>query len=98
MTDTLINTLYSGVKLVDESEILSATACKKISDHQLEMAIEQGKYHQVKRMLAAAGNHCSALQRIAIGELKLADLELEEGQWCFLNQTDLLKLTTVHSS
>lgn len=98
VTDTLINTLYSGVKLVDESEILSATACKKISDHQLEMAIEQGKYHQVKRMLAAAGNHCSALQRIAIGELKLADLELEEGQWCFLNQTDLLKLTTVHSS
>ena len=98
VTDTLINTLYSGVKLVDESEILSATACKKISDHQLEMAIEQGKYHQVKRMLAAAGNHCSALQRIAIGELKLADLELEEGQWFFLNQTDLLKLTTVHSS
>lgn len=98
VTDALVNTLSTGVKLIDETEILRATTCQKVAEHQLEMAIEQGKYHQVKRMLAAAGNHCSALQRIAIGELKLADLELEEGQWCFLNPADLLKLTAEHSS
>ena len=86
VTDDLINSLIHGVKLIDEPETLSATICRKVGDHQLEMAIEQGKYHQVKRMLAAAGNHCSALKRIAIGDLTLNELELEEGEWCFLGE------------
>ena len=46
----------------------------------------------VKRMLAAAGNHCTALCRTQIGQLKLADLNLAPGAWCYLNQSqrDLL--------
>jgi 16S rRNA pseudouridine516 synthase len=86
VTENLINSLKTGVKLIDEPETLAATICRQVGDHQLEMAIEQGKYHQVKRMLAAAGNHCSALKRIAIGDLTLAELELEEGEWCFLGE------------
>jgi 16S rRNA pseudouridine516 synthase len=34
--------------------------------------------------LAAAGNHCAALSRTAIGQLTLASLGLEEGEWCYL--------------
>ena len=41
------------------------------------------------RMLAAAGNHCSALQRIAIGRLTLESLQLNEGEWCFLESAEL---------
>jgi len=41
--------------------------------------LEQGKYHQVKRMLAAADNHCVALHRAQIGGLKLEALGLAEG-------------------
>jgi 16S rRNA pseudouridine516 synthase len=51
--------------------------------------LEQGKYHQVKRMLAAAGNHCSALRRTTIGNLTLDALGLEEGEWCYLDEAEL---------
>ncbi len=87
--DKLIQQLLSGVQLHDEPAPLAAISCIQTSDHQIEIILEQGKYHQVKRMLAAAGNHCSALQRIAIGGLTLASLELEEGEWCFLGQEQL---------
>ena len=67
-------------------------SCRKLQEHVLEIVLEQGKYHQVKRMLAAAGNHCSALQRVAIGGLQLAALELEEGEWCYLDAEQLALL------
>jgi 16S rRNA pseudouridine516 synthase len=93
VTDGLVERLRSGVKLHDEPAPLAATHCRALESHQLEIVLEQGKYHQVKRMLAAAGNHCRALQRTAIGRLRLEDLELEEGEWCYLDeaQLDLLK-------
>ena len=57
----------------------------RLGKYQLEIILEQGKYHQVKRMLAAADNHCTALERIAIGELTLSSLSLAPGDWCLLN-------------
>ena len=61
-------------------------------EHQLEIVLEQGKYHQVKRMLAAAGNHCAALERIAIGGLTLEALGLAPGEWCYLEAEQLALL------
>jgi 16S rRNA pseudouridine516 synthase len=63
---------------------------RQIDDYNLEMVLEQGKYHQVKRMLAAAGNNCTALCRTAIGELKLAALGLAEGEWCYIEPAQVL--------
>jgi 16S rRNA pseudouridine516 synthase len=54
--------------------------------------LEQGKYHQVKRMLAAAGHHCDALERTAIGRLRLESLDLKPGSWCFLSAPQLALL------
>ncbi|NHZ42997.1 MULTISPECIES: pseudouridine synthase [Massilia] len=92
VTPELIAQLLSGVKLHDEPAPLAALSCVQRGEHQLEIVLEQGKYHQVKRMLAAAGNHCSALHRSAIGQLTLASLGLAEGEWCYLDQAqrDLL--------
>ncbi|MCX7220292.1 MAG: 16S rRNA pseudouridine(516) synthase [Burkholderiales bacterium] len=84
ITDELVQTLLAGVKLHDEPEPLAAKICRRLGENQLEIILEQGKYHQVKRMLAAAGNHCAALSRTAIGQLTLASLGLEEGEWCYL--------------
>ena len=44
-------------------------------------------------MLAAAGNHCTALDRSQIGNLKLAELDLAIGEWCYLSETQLAKLS-----
>lgn len=92
VTDELVAQLLAGVQLIDEAAPLRAVSCVKRGEHLLEIVLEQGKYHQVKRMLAAAGNHCSALHRSQIGGLTLESLGLEEGEWCFLEpaQRDLL--------
>jgi len=92
VTDALIAQMLSGVQLHDEPAPLAAQTCVQRSEHQLEIVLEQGKYHQVKRMLAAAGNHCSALHRSAIGGLQLSSLGLEEGEWCYLNDEQLALL------
>jgi len=92
VTDALVAELLAGVKLHDEPAPLAAQTCIKRGEHQLEIVLEQGKYHQVKRMLAAAGNHCSALHRSAIGGLELASLGIEEGDWCYLTAEQLALL------
>lgn len=86
VTPELVDLLLAGVKLHDEPAPLAALTCRKIDAHRLEIVLEQGKYHQVKRMLAAAGNHCTALSRTAIGKLTLAALGLDEGEWCYLDE------------
>lgn len=88
----LVAQLLEGVQLNDEPAPLAAVSCRMLGEHQLEMVLEQGKYHQVKRMLAAAGNHCAALTRVAIGGLTLASLELEEGEWTYLDEAQLALL------
>lgn len=89
VTPALVEQLLSGVQLHDEPAPLKALSCVQRGEHQLEIVLEQGKYHQVKRMLAAAGNHCAALHRSQIGGLTLASLGLAEGEWCFLEQAQL---------
>jgi 16S rRNA pseudouridine516 synthase len=91
VTPALIARLREGVQLIDEPAPLAGKA-RQIDAHRLELVLEQGKYHQVKRMLAAAGNHCVALRRTAIGRLALDDLGLQEGAWRHLDATQLALL------
>ena len=86
VTTGLVESLLAGVKLHDEPAPLAAVTCRKLGEHQLEIVLEQGKYHQVKRMLAAAGNHCTALCRSAVGALTLEALGLDEGEWRYLDE------------
>jgi len=92
VTDELVQQMLSGVQLHDEPAPLAALICEKKGENQLEIVLEQGKYHQVKRMLAAAGNHCAALHRSAIGGLQLDALGLKEGEWCYLSPEQLALL------
>jgi 16S rRNA pseudouridine516 synthase len=92
VTSELVAQLLAGVKLHDEPAPLAALHCVQRGEHALEIVLEQGKYHQVKRMLAAAENHCSALHRSAIGGLTLESLGLAEGEWCYLDAAQLALL------
>lgn len=91
VTPELVAQLQAGVKLMDEPAPLAAQA-RQIDSHRIEMTIDMGKYHQVKRMLAAAGHHCVALRRTAIGGLTLEALGLAENAWCYLNEAQLALL------
>jgi 16S rRNA pseudouridine516 synthase len=94
VTQALVDQLLAGVQLHDEPAPLAAVTCVQRGEHQLEIVLEQGKYHQVKRMLAAAGNHCTALHRSQIGGLELASLGIKEGEWCFIDQAQIDKLNS----
>lgn len=93
ITPELIEHLLHGVQLHDEPAPLAAQHCIAFDAYRLEIVLEQGKYHQVKRMLAAAGNHCAALQRVAIGGLTLQALALDEGEWCYLDDAQMQLLS-----
>lgn len=85
VTAELVAKLERGVQLIDEPAPLRAKA-RQVGEREIELVLEQGKYHQVKRMLAAAGSHCVALKRTAIGGLTLEGLGLKEGEWCHLDE------------
>ena len=79
--------LEQGVELRNENGIFAATDVEQIAEHEMQMAIHQGVYHQVKRMLAAVGNKVEKLHRQQIGLLKLQDLS--EGEWIYLTESQI---------
>ncbi|MBS1161694.1 MAG: ribosomal small subunit pseudouridine synthase [Proteobacteria bacterium] len=87
----LIDQLLAGVLLTDEPEPIAAAAAEKVGEHLLRLTLTSGKYHQVKRMVAAAGNRVEALHREAVGELQLP-ADLKPGEWRWLSADDLQKL------
>lgn len=92
VTPELAARLLAGVKLHDGPAPLRAITCKMLDTHRIEIVLEQGKYHQVKRMLAAADNHCIALRRTQIGMLELDAPGLAEGAWRYLDAAQLALL------
>jgi 16S rRNA pseudouridine516 synthase len=82
----------NGVVLDDDPRPCYATACKKLSDNVLAMTIVEGRYHQVKRMMAAVGNHVAKLHRTEIGAYVMP-ADLVEGQWRWLYPDDLKNLS-----
>ncbi|GGP25508.1 pseudouridine synthase [Silvimonas amylolytica] len=93
-TEALAQELESGVQLHDEPAPIAALSAKLLDPTHIEIVLDQGKYHQVKRMLAAAGNHCAALTRVAIGGLTLSSLNLAEGEWCYLTEAQIVALNS----
>lgn len=86
-----INALLTGVLLHGEKTAAVALSCSRLDDHLLSLAISEGKYHQVKRMVAAAGNRVEGLHRCATGDFTLDDT-LPEGCWRWLEDNELVKV------
>lgn len=94
LDDTQLDALRSGVLLHGEREPIAAVAARARSERELELTVLEGKYHQVKRMVAAAGNRVEALHRERIGGLALpADLAPGTWQWLDAAQIDALRTT-----
>ena len=94
--DAQIAALLDGVVLNDEPSAIAAAACERISDRLLRLTVTEGKYHQVKRMVAAASNRVEALHRVSIGAYVLP-ATLKPGEWTWLTEEDLA-LAQVSSS
>ena len=82
--------LLAGVVLNDDPAPVVARSARTLDEHTLELVVTEGRYHQVRRMIAAVGNHCDALHRSRIGELVLDGLA--PGQWRELTTAELALL------
>ncbi|MFP5467046.1 MAG: 16S rRNA pseudouridine(516) synthase [Gammaproteobacteria bacterium] len=92
LSDSLLRKLTEGVVLDDDPRPVKAASCRQLDSHLLELVLTEGKYHQVKRMVAAAGNRVETLHRRAIGALELP-AGLEPGQWRWLTPAEVAALT-----
>ena len=89
--DALVAALLAGVQLHDEPAPIVAAGCERVSEHHLRLTVTEGKYHLVKRMVAAAGNRVEALHRSRVGGLTLPE-GLAPGKWAWLGADDLARL------
>lgn len=82
----------SGTLMLNgETKALLPAQFEKIGECEALVTLHEGRYHQVRRMFAAAGNHVTALKRISIGGLQLPQ-DLEEGDWRALSAEELGRL------
>ena len=75
-----IRILQQGVQLKNEKNCCQPAILEKLAESEIQLTIAEGKYHQVKRMMAAVGNHVIKLHREKIAHIKL-DETLAEGEW-----------------
>jgi 16S rRNA pseudouridine516 synthase len=83
-----VQQLLAGVVLDDDPKPVHAAACEAVSEFHLRLTLTEGKYHQVKRMVAAVSNRVEGLHRSQIGGLALTP-DLAPGQWRWLDAHDL---------
>ncbi|CRL63805.1 16S rRNA pseudouridine(516) synthase RsuA [Proteus vulgaris] len=77
-----------GVQLNGEKDLTKPAKLEIITPTEVKLTISEGKYHQVKRMFAAVGNHVSALHRERIGDITL-DETLAEGEYRPLTEEEI---------
>lgn len=78
----------SGTLMLDnETTPLAPAALEVLDPRRARLTITEGRYHQVRRMFAAVGNHVEALHRPRIGALDLGGLPA--GQWRMLDAGDV---------
>lgn len=88
-----IDQLLAGVVLNDSNEQVKADAIVQHSPTHISLTLHAGKYHQVKRMLAAVSNRVESLHRSRIGDLTLPD-GFKPGQWRWLTPAEVAALYT----
>ncbi|RTL51344.1 MAG: 16S rRNA pseudouridine(516) synthase [Rhodocyclaceae bacterium] len=91
MTPAMLQQLVDGVVLNDAPDPVAGIAAVPVSDTVFDLTIREGRYHQVKRMVAAAGNRVESLCRIAVGGLTLPT-DMAPGGWRWLEEEDLKTL------
>jgi 16S rRNA pseudouridine516 synthase len=75
-------------ELKAETRPLLPAKLEVLGEKEALVTLHEGRYHQVRRMFAAVGNHVLELKRISIGGLKLPE-DLEEGDWRILTAEEL---------
>lgn len=88
-----VEILASGTLMLEADEKPCKPAeLEPTGAHTAHLVLHEGRYHQVRRMFAALGNHVTALQRIKIGALALDELDLQAGEYRSVEPDVLLNM------
>jgi len=79
------------LRLSGENEPLAPVTLIRVAEYVVDVTLHEGRYHQVRRMFVALGNHVEALHRIAVGSLNMG--ELLPGSWRVLTSEERASLT-----
>lgn len=79
LSPELVAQFASGLLLRGEDKPCLPAELRIVAEHQAEVRISEGRYHQVRRMFAACGYQVETLHRSQFGDYVLADLPA--GQW-----------------
>lgn len=77
-----------GVQLHNEKDLTKPALLEVITPTEVRLTISEGRYHQVKRMFAAVGNHVVGLHRERIGDI-LLDESLAPGEYRPLTEAEI---------
>jgi 16S rRNA pseudouridine516 synthase len=81
-------TFAAGTLMLEgETDPLEPATLEVLGPRHARLTLTEGRYHQVRRMFAAVGNHVETLERVAIGGLTLDGLE--SGTWRLLTEEDI---------
>ena len=81
-------TFASGTLLLEsETTPLLPAELDVLEPRKARLTLHEGRYHQVRRMFAAVGNHVEALHRVSVGGLALGDLPV--GEWRMLGEGEI---------
>ncbi|WP_105253981.1 16S rRNA pseudouridine(516) synthase RsuA [Pseudoalteromonas sp. T1lg75] len=83
-----VSELEQGVQLHGERDLTLPAKVEVLAPYQIRLHIVEGKYHQVKRMLAAVGNKVVTLHREAIAGIEL-DPDLAPGEYRLLSEEEI---------
>jgi 16S rRNA pseudouridine516 synthase len=84
LDETQLQRLREGVVLDDDPAPVRAVAAVQVAEQHLQLTLGEGKYHQVKRMLAAVSNRVESLHRSRFGPWVLPE-KLAPGQWAWVD-------------
>lgn len=90
LSESAVKKIQNGIHL-DSEEICLPARIEQLNEIVYLLTIEEGKYHQIKRMMQAVGNEVLYLKRLTMGPLTL-DETLEPGEWRYLSEDELTAL------
>ena len=87
LTQTQLLTLADGVRLKNDDQPTLPAQVNRLGENECLLGLSEGRYHQVKRMFAAVGNHVVSLHREKVGGVDLSGLEV--GCWRHLSKEEI---------
>ena len=94
LSDTAKDRLEQGVD-IGEEKLTAPARVERVDEHRILLTIQEGKFHQVKRMLQAVDNKVTALTRVSFGPLTL-DQTLGPGMFRSLTREEQETLASLN--